>query len=194
MSEPPISEVAWRVGQAFDACDIEYLVGGSVASSLHGHQRSTQDIDIVANLPPSKVDTFTAALGADFDVDVLALKEAMQVKRSWNIFFAPTMLRIDIFHVGPTEYDVESLLRRVKHEVVEGRSIYISSAEDTVLRKLMWFKAGGEENSQQWRDVVDVLRVQGTHLSAIYLDRWASKLGIGSLLQRARDAADFKSP
>jgi len=187
-----IIQVAWMVGQAFDRCGVDYLVGGSVASSLQGHPRFTRDIDFVAHLSAAKVDALIAALGPDFMVDDVALKDAMRSKGSWNIFYAPTMLRIDIFAIGPTEYDVESFFRRVKLDVGSGRSIWVAAPEDTVLRKLMWFKEGGEQSALQFRDVVDVLRVKAASLNATYLDRWASKLGIGSLLQRARDAADFK--
>jgi hypothetical protein len=62
----------------------------------------------------------------------------------------------------------------------------IKSPEDTVLRKLLWFRAGGGVSERQWRDVVQVLRVSGPELDARYLEGWASKLGLDALLARAR--------
>lgn len=34
----------------FDKLNVPYLVGGSLASSLHGIPRATQDVDIIADL------------------------------------------------------------------------------------------------------------------------------------------------
>lgn len=47
--------IAVRVGATLDALGIDWLVGGSVASSIHGIPRATQDIDIVADLSPGHV-------------------------------------------------------------------------------------------------------------------------------------------
>jgi hypothetical protein len=69
-----------------------------------------------------------------------------------------------------------------------GESIIVKSAEDTVLRKLLWFIEGGEVSEKQWRDVVSVLRISGGALDDAYLTSWASRLQIADLLQAARDA------
>ena len=41
-----------------DRLEIPYLVGGSVASSVHGEPRSTNDIDIVADISQDDLDAF----------------------------------------------------------------------------------------------------------------------------------------
>ena len=61
----------------------------------------------------------------------------------------------------------------------------MKSPEDTVLRKLLWYRAGGEESAKQWRDVVEVLRISGPVLDLPYIERWAVELGIDDLLRRA---------
>ncbi len=47
MLSEPILVVA-TIARIFDALGIRYLVGGSVASSLYGIPRATQDVDLVA--------------------------------------------------------------------------------------------------------------------------------------------------
>ena len=42
--------LALRVGRALDELNVSWLVGGSVASSVQGLPRATQDIDLVAAL------------------------------------------------------------------------------------------------------------------------------------------------
>jgi len=43
-------EITFKVVNVFQKLDIDYLIGGSLASSLYGIPRSTQDVDLVANI------------------------------------------------------------------------------------------------------------------------------------------------
>jgi len=54
-------EVTQRIAQTFELLDIPYLVGGSLASSLHGIPRATQDVDIVADINPNQVVSLVSA-------------------------------------------------------------------------------------------------------------------------------------
>jgi len=65
-----------------------------------------------------------------------------------------------------------------------GSEIPVSSAEDTILAKLEWFRRGGEVSERQWGDVIGVLRAH-TALDEAYLQRGAAELGVGDLLARA---------
>jgi len=47
----------------FDQLGVPYLVGGSVASSLHGIPRSTLAVDLVAGLQEAHVAPLVAGLG-----------------------------------------------------------------------------------------------------------------------------------
>jgi hypothetical protein len=189
MTVPDGYEIAWLVGQAFERIGVEYYLTGSMASSLQGPPRFTQDIDFVADLRVDHVRKLVDALGPDFDVDDVALINAIKGRHSWNIFHTPTATRIDLFPVGKHEFDAEALARRQPRDVGGGRSVSVKTPEDTVLQKLEWFRKGNEANSQQFRDVVGVLQFQGTALNQRYLDVWARRLGLEALLQRAREAA-----
>ena len=90
-------EVALLIGAALDACAVDYFLTGSVASGILGQPRMTRDIDFVVHLRVTQVDPFADALGVNFDVDRVALLDAVKTKRSWNIFHLPTMARVDLF-------------------------------------------------------------------------------------------------
>lgn len=182
-------DIACEVARAFESLGVEYFLGGSMASSLQGPPRFTQDIDFVAKLSVEQVGPLVAALGPSFDVDEVALSECVRAGRSWNIFHTPTATRIDLFPVGPTAFDAEELRRRQPRDLGDGRRLFIKSPEDTVLRKLDWFRKGGEANLQQFRDAVGVLQFQGTGLDFIYLERWAKALALEELLRHAFAAA-----
>lgn len=56
------------------------------------------------------------------------------------------------------------------------------TAEDTVLAKLRWYAAGGGISDRQWRDVQAVIRVNADALDMLYLQQWATNLGLDGLL------------
>jgi len=56
--------VALLIGECLDRLEIPWLVGGSVASSLHGIPRATQDVDLVADLRRAHIRPLVEALEA----------------------------------------------------------------------------------------------------------------------------------
>jgi hypothetical protein len=70
--------------------------------------------------------------------------------------------------------------------------VLLKSPEDTVLRKLEWFRRGGEVSERQWHDVLSILAAAHGQLDETYLERWALELGVADLLGRARkEVADL---
>jgi hypothetical protein len=181
-----VGDVALVVGNALDALEVRYLVGGSVASSLLGEPRSTNDIDFLVELPVGKVAALAAKLGPDFAIDEEALRDAAQTRTSWNIFYLPLVTKIDLFLKTADAFDESSLQRRRFVPLGDdGSGLYVASPEDVVLKKLAWYRAGGEVSTTQWRDVLGVLAVSGAELDHEYMVTWAAKLGVSDLLERA---------
>jgi hypothetical protein len=65
------------------------------------------------------------------------------------------------------------------------RPVRVASPEDTVLRKLRWYRDGGEVSERQWLDIQGVLKVQAGTLDRGYLRQWAAPLGVADLLVEA---------
>jgi hypothetical protein len=182
--------VALLVAAAFDAVGCDYFLGGSVASSFQGEPRATNDIDFVVAMPRFRVRAFAEKLGSDFDVDQDMLRDALGRGGSANIYYLPMVTKIDIFGVGAAPYDEVEFARRRRVRVRgTGEELFVKSPEDTVLRKLLWYREGGEVSDKQWRDVVEVLRISAAQIDPAYLDAWAPRLGIVGLLARARASA-----
>jgi len=60
----------------------------------------------------------------------------------------------------------------------------VASAEDTILRKLEWYRAAGETSERQWNDLRGVLKVGGPQLDQAYLRHWAVHLNVDDLLDQ----------
>jgi hypothetical protein len=180
-----VVDVAWTVASALEAIGAAYYIGGSVASSLQSSARSTQDIDFVVEMRPGHAQQLADALGPDFSVDVEALRDAIARQWSWNIFHLPSGLKIDLMMRKDTPYDREAFARRRRFRIDVDVEPYVKSVEDSILKKLQWYRDGGEVVSTQWRDVVELIRVNTSALDRAYLTHWAPQLGIADLLAKA---------
>lgn len=184
-------EAVFLVTDTLEALGVPYVVGGSVASIVHGMIRATLDVDLVADLKASQVSPFVTALEEQFYVDEASIRRAIQRRGSFNLIHLNTMVKIDIFLPKDRPFDRQQLARRVSEPVSAetDRTLWILTAEDIILAKLDWFHMGGEVSERQWRDVLSVVRTQGTMLDQDYLRASARELGIAELLERALEEA-----
>ncbi len=167
-----------------------YYVGGSIASALHGVPRTSVDVDLVVALRDDHVSGFVRALERDYYLDEVGIRDAVQRRRSFNVIHLATMLKVDIFVPKERPFDAEAL-RRASPQAVSmgfGDAFRVASAEDILLAKLEWYRAGGEASERQWTDVLGLLRVQEDRLDRAYVRQWASVLGVSDLLERAEKA------
>lgn len=179
-----VLDVAVRVARALSLASARHVLVGSLASSLQGDPRSTNDVDFLTDLKVAQVPRLAAALGEEFDVDEAALAEAIRSGGSWNVYFLPWMLKIDLFAAGASATNALRLQRAVE-SAVGGGALRVLRADDVVLSKLSWFRDGGGVSDQQWRDVLGVLRVSGAQIDRDYLQQQAQRLGLEELLRRA---------
>jgi hypothetical protein len=168
-----------------ETLQIPYVVGGSYASSIHGEPRSTRDCDFVVQMGSEDVDRLMEAFQNDFYVSRPAIEEAIRKKRSFNLIDLASGFKLDMFVSEDREYDRERMQRGLNLEV-HGTPIRISTAEDTILAKLEWYT--GSPTSQQWRDVLGILLIQGEKLDKNYMDLWARQLNVTDLLEKALQA------
>jgi hypothetical protein len=185
--------VTLRVVTELDKLGIEYLVGGSIASSVHGRPRTTLDVDIVARIVGSHVPSLVAGLEGEFYVDADMIHDAIGRRASFNVIHLETMLKVDIFVFTGDELAVEEMKRRVAVRLRDAH-VWFASPEDIVLQKLDWYRKGEGISERQWRDLVGVIAVQGARFDLAYARHWAARLELGELLERALGEASAAAP
>jgi hypothetical protein len=186
MQNEPI-EVTFKVTGVLEALGVPYLIGGSLASTLHGMVRTTQDSDIVAEMRLEHLQPFVAALQDEFYVDDEMIAESIERHSSFNIIHRETMFKVDVFVPWPRPFLQSQLARAQKQTFAFETEISakFASPEDTILAKLEWYRIGGEVSEHQWRDILGVLKTRADTLDLDYLRKWASELRVNDLLERA---------
>jgi hypothetical protein len=66
---------------------------------------------------------------------------------------------------------------------IDGMEVWVATAEDTIVAKLEWARAGQSE--RQIRDVVGILELSGDGLDRAYIEHWIAELGLEDLWARA---------
>lgn len=171
---------------------IPYVVGGSLASSLHGIPRATQDVDLVLAIQPEHVSDFVAALRDDFYLDEDAIRDAVARMASFNIVHLGSYYKADIFVAKDDEAARLQLSRARRHLLRGEHELMVASPEDVVAQKLFWYALGDESSERQWADALGVLKVAGQRLDLAYLEHVALLLGVSHLLDRALTEARLK--
>jgi hypothetical protein len=111
------------------------------------------------------------------------MRVAVDSGASFNAVHFTSAIKVAFFVAGDDPFEAERLQRRQRIEMPNG-VVYVDTAEHTLLRKLEWYRRGGEVSERQWRDVQAIARIQGDRLDVEYLRLWASRLRVLDLLER----------
>ncbi|MCE9645263.1 MAG: hypothetical protein K8S20_04625 [Chloroflexi bacterium] len=185
MQNEPI-EVTIKVTGVLEDLGTPYLIGGSLASTLYGMVRTTQDSDIVAEMRPEHVRPFVLALQDEFFIDEQMIAESILHNSSFNIIHKESMFKVDVFIPSARPYQESQFARaqRQSFALETEISANFASPEDVVLSKLEWYRIGGEVSDRQWRDILGVLKTREGDLDLEYLRKWANELKVTDLLER----------
>ncbi len=172
---------------ALESAGVRWAVGGSWASTAFGEPRFTNDVDILAEFTPENLSRFLGYLPETFFADAEGARTALRLGRPFNVIYMPTAFKFDLFPAGAFPLGHLELDRAVlmAGSGLSEAPIPFVTAEDILLAKLAWYRAGGEVSEVQWRDIVGLVRGRGESLDREYLAQSAATLGITDLLERA---------
>lgn len=168
---------------------IDYMVTGSIVSSLQGEPRSTHDIDFVVAVDQSHVVAILSAFPPPrFYLDEQAARQAVRSRGMFNLIDTESGDKVDFWLLTDDPFDRSRFARRCEQDVL-GIRLKLTTPEDTILQKLKWAKlSGGSEKS--FVDALRVFEVQGGALHVDYLESWVHQLGIEDLWERLRAEAE----
>ena len=175
-----------RMVAHLDAARIPYLLTGSFAASVHGFLRTTYDFDFVIDPDAASLTAFLARLAPDeYYVDEATAKSALQRRAMFNVIDQATQWKFDLIVSRRDDFALNQFDRRTR-AIVAGIEVWVASAEDVVLSKLVWARSGNSE--RQLRDVGGVVAVQGEALDRTYVEGWAQRLGVEDLWRKVLGA------
>jgi hypothetical protein len=169
-----------------EAQGIAYMVVGSVAASVYGRTRATQDFDVVVEAGASALRALVRSLPEDrFYVSEEAAMEALRYETQFNVLDMATGWKADLILRKRRLFSETEFARRARLEVM-GVPTYVASVEDIIVAKLEWAKASGSE--RQLEDVRTLVRLRGDQLDRTYVEQWVQRLDLREMWDRALGA------
>lgn len=136
-----------RVLAALNTANIRYLIVGGVAVVLHGHLRTTADLDLVIQLQPQNIREAIAALVAlgyrprapvdPFDFADRTIREQWISQKGLAVFslWSPNepTLEVDLFVEEP--FDFDQAYTRAVHAPLDQTTAVVAALEDLIFTK-----------------------------------------------------------
>jgi hypothetical protein len=175
-------EVLKLVAERLERVGIAYMISGSIALSYYAEPRLTRDIDMVVELRSDDAERLTDLFAADFYIDTEAVRDAIARQGMFNVIHYESVMKVDFIVRKDTPYRQEEFLRRCAIGV-EGMRLWVVTAEDLVLSKLVW--AAESRSEMQLQDVRNLMTAVTT-LDWTYIEHWADELTVAELLREVR--------
>lgn len=144
----------------FNRLGIRYMVTGAAASIVYGEPRLTNDIDVVLDLTPSKVEPFLNSFPIEQfycpPSEVILVEISRFQRGHFNLIHHETGFKADIYTIGRDAINHWGLDNR-KLIKVEGDDLWLAPVEYVILRKLEYYREGQSE--KHLRDIAGILLI-----------------------------------
>lgn len=181
-------ELLKEIAEILKDLGIPYLITGGIAVVVWGRPRFTADIDVVVHLLPQKLDALAAELlriDKDAYVDKAMMQRAHEQRGEFNFIHPASGLKVDFWIMKGDPFS-QAVMKRRRRKRIAGTTIFLSSPEDLILNKLLWYRM--TESTRQLEDIESVMRIQ-KKLDWKYLRKWATihkTLGVLSALDKKK--------
>lgn len=170
---------------ALEAAQIDYALGGALAVAAWAEARSTQDVDLVINLPVEQMTRFSDELSrrqvlvpSDLMLDQFLESRGDVPLVGYHLLWS---YKVEMFLLRPGDALRKSALarrRRVELGPPLG-SLAVLSAEDLILYKLSYFSLSQQQ--KHVRDITAIRMAQNAKLDQAYLGLWVARLGLSAV-------------
>lgn len=118
---------------------IPYMITGAWSVIFYGRPRASHDIDFVVEIDKKDLNKIIRSfkrLPHEFLVQTELIKDAVLTKSMFNILHLPSSLKLDFWILGDDAFNKTRFLRRKKEKILD-QNMYVATAEDTILKKLL---------------------------------------------------------
>lgn len=174
-----------KVIDALLAEQIPFMVVGSYSSNVWGIPRSTKDADLVIELGDKSLLSLNKHLPQTLHLDPqLRFESATGTTRN-VISVDESAFTIELFRLSTDLHDQQRFRRRIERQV-EGRRVFVPTAEDVVIFKLRW--AIQLARSKDIDDVRNILALRQQRMDWAYLHHWTQEHGTRQLLDEIMES------
>lgn len=151
------------------------MLSGSVAMSIYVLPRATRDFDFVVNLHDKDVALMIEHFREGYYCDEDAVKDAIARRSMFNIIDYSSGYKADFVVLKDESFRITEFNRRTQADFF-GTPVYIVSAEDLLLSKLIWIQE--IQSAIQKEDIKNLATI--SMLDKAYVNSWIDKLNLNT--------------
>jgi hypothetical protein len=184
--------------EALEAAQIRYLIGGAVGLAAWGHSRTTEDFDVVVDLPLESM----AGLSKELEKrDMLVPADIMidlwlnpRGDLAINAYHWPSGYKAELFMLRPGDLQRQQALdRRVRVDFGPPLGlVWVHAPEDLILYKLRYYAISRQ--TKHIRDIGSILHSIDDDLDWDYLNDWIARLQLEPIWFELLDEVDKLRP
>jgi hypothetical protein len=165
--------------EPLERAGVPYAIVGSVASSVYGEPRATNDVDLLIQLSHADAaKLFRAFAAEEFYVpptEVIAVELGRSHGGHINVISHESMTKADFYPVSPAE---SAWFARRRAIVVAGRKLWFAIPEAVIVHKLRFYREGG--SPKHLRDIRSMLAVSGDFIDRALVEQAVVELGLAA--------------
>ena len=165
---------------------IPYAIVGSVASSVYGEPRVTNDVDVIIQIARSDAQKLFDAFPAErFYVpppEVIEIETSRTHGAHINVIDQESMAKADLYPLDARQAEWFADRRRLE---IAGRPLWFARPEAVIVAKLRFYREGGSE--KHLRDIRSMLAVSGEQIDRAMIERAVAELGLGEQWRRVTE-------
>ncbi|HEX5151311.1 MAG TPA: hypothetical protein VFW07_07670 [Parafilimonas sp.] len=154
---------------------IEYMLSGSVALGAYTLPRATRDFDFIVNMKEEGSRAFNEYFKVGYYCDEDSIKEAIRQKGMFNIIDHASGFRAGFVVLKENVFRRNEFERRIKITLFN-MEVYIVSAEDLLLSKLIWIQ--DFQSNLQIEDIKSLIQYKNIDMQ--YVIYWIEKLRLNT--------------
>lgn len=156
---------------------IDYMVTGSIVSSIQGEPRRTHIVDIIVVLKNESISMLLKEFESPrYYLNQDSILKAISNKSMFNIIYTEDGDKIDFWLLTNDDFDVSRFERKVIMQF-QNINLCISTPEDTIVAKLKWSKLSGG-SQKPMTDALRVYEINYKNLDLLYINEWVQKLSL----------------
>ncbi len=151
------------------------MLSGSVALSVYILPRATRDFDFIIHLKKDDIDALVNFFSGKYYCDKDAVTEAVNRKSMFNIIDSSSGFKADFVILKNEEFRQTEFQRRKQINFFD-LDIFIVSAEDLLISKLIWIQ--DLQSNLQIEDIKKLAEIKTLDWS--YINTWILKLKLNT--------------
>jgi hypothetical protein len=173
----------------FNQLGAPYMVSGSVAATLYGEPRFTNDIDLVVFLSRDHISRLVSLFSSEVfycpPVEVIRIESSRERRGHVNLIHIPSGYKADLYLSKEDPLHIWGM-SRARVVRVDEEPVHLAPVEYVIVRKLEFYREGGSE--KHVRDIRGMLSLSSASIDFPSLLRWIEEYGLREFWNRVSEA------